>query len=180
MFVIETWDFFILLRKRINIPPATDPRLKSLIVLCVVVKLAVWSVCVKITVNPTAPRTGNWQASYILRFENAGILGMLLKFLQSIDIIIICTYFWILVQYHCLDIKLYHHCRECHLVYTVATRKDLLSYCISCAFHGRRQLYTSVRFLLIYQTSCLQPSIWETFITSVYNLYLCTNYNNYI
>ena len=44
-------------------------------------------------------------------------------------------------------------------MYTVATRKDLLSYCISRAFHGRRRLYTSVRFLLIYQTSCLRPSV---------------------
>ena len=47
----------------------------------------------------------------------------------------------------------------CHMLageimYTVATHKDLLSYYISCVLHGRRQLYTSVRFLLMYQTLC--------------------------
>ena len=65
-------------------------------------------------------------------------------------------------------------------MYTVATRKDLLSYCISHVFHGRRQLYTLVRFLLIYQTSCFRLSALglinpaETF-TSVYNLYFFTH-----
>ena len=47
------------------------------------------------------------------------------------------------------------------IMYTVAPCEDLFSYCISSAFHGRRPLYTSVRFLLIYQTSCrLRPSVW--------------------
>ena len=43
------------------------------------------------------------------------------------------------------------------IMYTVATCKDLLSYYISRAFHGRRRLYILVQFILIYETSCLQP-----------------------
>ena len=64
----------------------------------------------------------------------------------------------------------------CHMlvgeiIYTVATQKDLLSYyIISHVLHGRRWLYTSVRFLLIYQTLCRAFS--PQFDKSSGNLYL--------